>query len=155
MKQDNDSDDWLLVVEKRQGGVRFAALYWTAVFVFVLAVVGILWSLPVPDEFVSISPILNWGSVLLMVTAVYYFIISLPLAIGMLPFLLAIAALQLWLDSSVGTEPVLFIAAGIVAAGGFAVARQALGPVLHDLLFAMLAPVYLLSRIYRRLGIPI
>ena len=41
-------------------------------------------------------PLLRWWPVLmfLMATAIYYFIISLSLAIGMLPFLLGLAAIQ-------------------------------------------------------------
>ena len=58
----------------------------------VLGTVGLLWLLPTPDEFFNISPLLNWGSAFLMVTAVYYFIISVSLAIGMLPFILGVAS---------------------------------------------------------------
>ncbi len=155
MKQDSDGDDWLLLIEKRLHSVRFSALYWVSVFLFIAAVVGALWSLPVPEEFLTISPILNWGSVLLMVTAIYYFIISLPLAIGMLPFLLGLAALQLWLASSLDSGTLEFLVCGLAAVGGIAIARRSVGPVIHDLLLSMLVPAYLLSRIYRRLGIPI
>ena len=66
----------------------------------VLGTVGILWYLPVPPEFHDISPLLNWGSAFLMATAIYYFIISLSLAIGMLPFLLGLAACHSWLAQS-------------------------------------------------------
>ena len=49
----------------------------------VIGTVGLLWSLPVPDRFYAISPLVNWGSLFLMAATVYYFIISVPLAIGM------------------------------------------------------------------------
>jgi hypothetical protein len=63
--------------------------------ILVLGTVGILWSLPVPEEFARISPVLNWGSVFLMAAVVYYFIISIPLAIGMLPFVAGITAMMI------------------------------------------------------------
>ena len=60
----------------------------------VLGTVGLLWTLPIPDEFFEISPLLNWGTAFLMAAAVYYFIISVSLAIGMLPFILGVAGVQ-------------------------------------------------------------
>ena len=80
--------------------IGFAGIYWVAVLTLVLGTVGILWSLPIPEEFVRISPLLNWGSAFLMAAVVYYFIISMPLAVGMLPFIFGIAAIQMWLAES-------------------------------------------------------
>ena len=85
----------------------------------VLGTVGLLWTLPIPDQFFEISPLLNWGTAFLMATAVYYFIISVSLAIGMLPFLLGIAGIltlfapqigELSLDDSVFFGSLLAIA---------------------------------------------
>ena len=82
--------------------------------ILVLGTVGMLWSLPIPEEFVKISPVLNWGSTFRMVAVVYYFIISISLAIGMLPFVVGVTALQLWLVRSsfslIGVSSGLFVA---------------------------------------------
>ena len=94
--------------------------------ILVLGTVGMLWSLPVPEEFVKISPILNWGSAFLIASMVYYFIISISLAIGMLPFVAGVTALQLWLvDSSlslVRISSVMFIASIIAQTNRFVLA---------------------------------
>ena len=95
-----DIDNWLARYEQTHNSLRSPAVYWVAVPMVVVGITGLLWSLPVPDEFQKISPLFNWGSAFLMVTAIYYFIISLSLAIGLLPFLLGLSSIQLWLTNS-------------------------------------------------------
>ncbi len=131
---------------------------WIAALLVVFGTVGILWSLPVPEEFYRISPFLNWGSTFLMAAAVYYFIISLSLAIGMLPFVLAVGAFQLWLaasDYSAMQISVTLLALGI--AGLWFGHRQRGGfvAVLKDLQQMMIAPAWMLWVVYRWVGIPV
>ncbi|MBT8088372.1 MAG: hypothetical protein KJO46_10060, partial [Gammaproteobacteria bacterium] len=104
-----------------------------------------------------ISPLLNWGSAFLMAATVYYFIISLSLAIGMLPFILGLASLQLWLTAS--EYPALGVSTGLLVAGvaGLSLGRRGAGGVraiVQDLQLMMIGPAWLLSVIYRRFGIP-
>ena len=96
----NEADGWLTRYEETHGDLTHPGVYWASVPMIVLGTVGLLWLLPTPDEFFAISPLLNWGSAFLMVTAVYYFIISVSLAIGMLPFILGVATFQVWLANS-------------------------------------------------------
>ena len=88
-------DNWLERYGESHRDLRNPVVFWAAVPMIVIGTVGVFWALPIPLEFEEISPLLNWGSAFLMATAIYYFIISLSLAIGMLPFLLGIAAIQL------------------------------------------------------------
>jgi hypothetical protein len=90
----SETDRWLSDYGASHSDIRNPGIYWLSVPILVLGTVGILWSLPVPEEFARISPVLNWGSVFLMAAVVYYFIISIPLAIGMLPFVAGITAIQ-------------------------------------------------------------
>lgn len=157
MTETPDNDGWLERYADKHRNLRYAGLYWLAVLMVVVGLVGLLWTLPVPEQFYRISPLLNWGSAFLMVTAVYYFIISLSIAIGMLPFLLGVAAFQLWLGQSEFSPP--RVAAGLLVAGTIALwlghrARPGIKPLLDDLLHAMIGPAWMLSIIYRRLGIP-
>jgi hypothetical protein len=91
-----ETDGWLKHYEATHSDVTYPAVYWAAVPMVVLGTVGILWTLPIPDEFFDISPLLNWGTAFLMATTVYYFIISVSLAIGMLPFIVGVAGVQSW-----------------------------------------------------------
>jgi len=91
----SETDRWLSDYGDSHADIRNPGVYWLSVPILVLGTVGMLWSLPVPEEFVKISPVLNWGSAFLMAAMVYYFIISISLAIGMLPFVAGVTALQL------------------------------------------------------------
>ena len=153
-----ESDGWLARYEQAHSDVTYPLVYWAAVPMVVLGTVGLLWLLPIPDEFRAISPLLNWGSAFLMATAVYYFIISVPLAIGMLPFVLGVASFQLWLEQSQFSP--LRVSAGLLVAGIIGLwlghrNRNSIRPVLRDLQLMMIGPAWLLSVLYRRVGIPI
>ena len=132
-------------------------LHWICVPLIVLSLIGMLWSLPVPQALTDISPLLNWGVLFVMASIVYYFIMSVPLALGMLlimvPGLLALH----WAD---GLAMPLWVLSLIV----FAVAwvGQFIGHIYEgqrpsffkDVQFLMIGPIWLLGFVYRRLGIP-
>jgi uncharacterized membrane protein YGL010W len=120
----------------------------------VVSVVGLLWSLPVPAPFRQSPSILNWGTVFLMATIVYYFLISLRLALGMLPFLVAVIALLNWLqDLSTPLWAICSALLLIASIGMFAghVAEGHKGSVLRDLHYLMIGPIWLLAEFYKRL----
>ncbi len=152
-----ETENWLEQYGNSHSDLQFAAIYWLSVPLLILATVGMLWSLPVPDAFRQISPILNWGSAFLMAALVYYFIISMSLAIGMLPFILGVALTQIWLleaswslarvSASFFVVSVIGLYMGHIKGGG-------LRAVVQDIQFLMIAPVWILSNLYRRIGIP-
>lgn len=152
-----DAQRWLSDYGDNHRHITAPAIYWPAVLALVIGTAGMLWALPVPAEFVRISPLLNWGSAFLMVAAVYYFIISVPLAIGMLPFILGVTAIQHWLIAS--RLPAAPVSAGLTAASvaGLWLGRSSSDgayAVFRDIQLMMIGPIWLLSNLYRRLGIP-
>ncbi len=152
-----ETETWLTKYGETHHDLRFAAIYWISVLTLVLATVGMLWSLPIPAEFTQISPVLNWGSAFLMAAVVYYFIISMPLAIGMLPFIFGIAFSQIWLLDSpwplARVSASLFVASLVGLYLGHA-GNGGLRAVVRDVQLMMIAPVWMLSNLYRRVGIP-
>ena len=153
----SENDSWLERYEKRHADLTNPVVYWAAVPMVVIGTVGLLWSLPTPIEFYEISPLLNWGSAFLIAATVYYFIISLSIAIGMLPFMLGLASLQLWLTDS--DYPAFAVSVALLVAGtvGLWLGRRragALAAVVQDLQMMMIGPAWLLSVMYRRFGIP-
>jgi len=143
----SETDRWLSDYGDSHADITNPGIYWLSVPILVLGTVGMLWSLP-----------LNWGSAFLMVAVVYYFIISISLAIGMLPFVVGVTALQSWLVHSsfslVGVSSGLFVASivglylGHYRSGG-------IRAVFNDIQLMMIAPAWLLSNLYKRLGIPV
>ena len=132
-------------------------LHWICVPLIVLSLNGMLWSLPVPQALLEISPLLNWGVLFVMASIVYYFIMSVPLALGMLlimvPGLLALN----WAD---GLSMPLWVLSLIVF--GVAWVGQFIGHIYEgkkpsffkDVQFMMIGPIWLLGVDYRRFGIP-
>lgn len=152
-----DTDSWLTEYGNSHRDVNLPVVYWLSVLILVAATVGLFSLLPIPEEFVRISPVMNWATAFLMAAVVYYFIISVSLAIGMLPFVFGLTALQIWVADS--TLPVDRIVIGLflVSVAGLAVGRFSRGgirSVLTDIQMMMIAPIWILSRLYRRIGIP-
>ena len=125
-----------------------------------LAVAGLvawLWSLPVPAAFSAAGPALNWGTVFLMAAIVYYFILSISLAFGVLPFVAAIAVLTAWLDrrglplGQIGCTAFVCALSWQLLASRRVPGRTAIGPRLQHV---MIGPLWLLAAVYRRAGIP-
>lgn len=152
-----ETDRWLAEYGSKREGLLRPGLHNLALVACVFGLVGLLWSLPVPAEFRRISPFLNWGSSFLMATLVYYFIIATSLAIGMLPFAVGLTACAIWFDRS--GFPLDLVAAGALLAGiaGLYWSRHPHkrgAAAMADIQLLMIGPIWLLSRLYQRLGIP-
>ena len=153
----SETENWLERYATHHTDLTWPWVYWAAVPMFVIGAVGLLWNTPTPPEFYDISPLLNWGSAFLMVTAVYYFIISLALAIGLLPFLMGVALIHMWLPQS-DYSP-LRVSAGLLVAGMIGLwlghrNKRGFAPFFEDLQTIMIGPAWLLSALYKRVGIP-
>ena len=153
----SDTERWLAEYRDNHSRTRHRILHWLAVPLVIFGMVGYLWSLPIPGGFLDISPLLNWGITFLMVAEVYYFIISVSLAIGMLPLLIAIAMLIATVyplvDSPLWFSACIFLigCVGLYVGKGSARGVRAL---VRDIQLIMIAPVWLLSRLYRSMGTP-
>lgn len=152
-----ETDSWLDRYETNHSKITWPWIYWASVPMVVVGITGVLWNLPIPYAFYEISPLLNWGSAFLMVATIYYFIISLPLAIGLLPFVVGVAFIQLLLEQS-DYSP-MRVAGGLLIAGIVGLwlghrNKKGLSATLEDLQTIMIGPLWLLSVIYRRIGIP-
>lgn len=151
------ADEWLDEYSESHQHPTNKLLHWICVPLIVVSLIGLLWSLPVPEAFVDISPALNWGTTFLLASVVYYFIMSMSLAVGMLPVILMVVAAVVWLDQF--TAP-LWLISGILFV--LAWIGQFIGHMIEgrrpsffrDLQFLMIGPAWLIAHIYRRLGIP-
>lgn len=123
----------------------------------VVSLIGLLWSLPTPEAFPRISVALNWGTAFLLAAVVYYFVMSIPLALGMLPFVLLVVVIVNWMDGLPGPlwlwSGTVFVVAWIGQFYGHAVEGRR-PAFFRDLQFLMIGPLWLLAALYRRFGIP-
>lgn len=150
-------DQWLSEYGESHQNAANKLLHWICVPVIVVSLVGLLWSLPVPGAFAEVSPLLNWGTLLLLAGVIYYFAMSWSLALGMVVFVAIVVA------SIVGLErlpwPLWAACLGLftVAWIGQFIGHHYEGKrpsFFKDLQFLMIGPLWLLSFIYRKLRIP-
>ena len=132
------------------------ALHWLCVPAIVVTVLGLLWSIPVPAALASLSPWLNWATLVAALALAYYALLSPPLALGMLPVLVlmlgGLVALErlpwpLW-QSCVA----IFVVAWIGQFVGHAVEGRR-PSFFKDLQFLLIGPLWLLAAVFRALGL--
>jgi uncharacterized membrane protein YGL010W len=135
------------------------ALHWVCVPVILWTIVALLWSLPFPDSIKLGGYPLNWAILALLMVQIYYFRLSLSLAIGML----VIIAVMLWLTHWVALNiamplwqvaAILFVIAWIGQFIGHAVEGKR-PSFFKDVQFLLIGPAWLLSFIYKKAGIKI
>ena len=135
------------------------ALHWICVPVILWTIIALLWAIPFPENFKLGGYPLNWAILALALVQIYYFRLSLSLAIGML----AIIAVMLWLTHWVVVNislplwqiaVALFVIAWIGQFIGHAVEGKR-PSFFKDLQFLLIGPAWLLSFIYKKTGIRI
>lgn len=150
-------DKWLSDFDANHRNIINASIYWPSTLLLLIGIVCLFACLPIPHEFIEISSILNWGSLLLLVAIVYYCIISIPLAIGMLPFISIIFVLQVYVQNMTEYALIISILLTVASVVGICTGynkEERLKLVLKDIQLVIIAPLWLLSLTYRRLGIP-
>jgi uncharacterized membrane protein YGL010W len=132
-------------------------LHWICVPPIVLAVMGLLWSTPVPQAFATLSPWLNWATLAASAALLYYLWLSPRLAAGVLLAFLVLLGLTaalarlpwpLWL-----TSLVIFVVAWIGQFVGHAIEGKR-PSFFKDLQFLLIGPLWLLAAAYRRFSVP-
>lgn len=149
-------DQWLAEYGESHQNPSNKLLHWICVPLIVVSLVGLLASLPAPRVFADVSPLLNWGTVLLLLGVLYYFAMSWSLAFGMLMFAGAVIAAVAFLERLPGSLwiacAMLFVAAWI----GQFIGHHYEGKrpsFFKDVQFLMIGPLWLLSFVYKKLGI--
>lgn len=131
-------------------------IHWVCVPAIVLSVIGLLWSIPVPAAFAEISPALNWAVLVAMAAVVYYFLLSVPLALGaaavLALLLLAAAGLDRLATPLWVTSVVIFVVAWIGQFIGHHIEGKK-PSFFKDLQFLMIGPLWLLAAAYRGAGL--
>jgi uncharacterized membrane protein YGL010W len=149
--------DWLSEYGESHQNRTNKLLHWICVPPIVLAVLGLLWSLPVPEAFAARSPWLNWATLTAATALVYYVALSPALAAGILILFVALLGLvqvfahlpwPLWL-----TSLVLFVVGWVGQFLGHALEGKR-PSFFKDVQFLLIGPLWLLAAAYRRLSVP-
>lgn len=132
-------------------------IHWICVPPIVWAVVALLWSIPFPWKIGAGIVPLNWAVLALIAAQVYYFRLSRRLGSGLMLYNLA----MLWLTAAVAARspwPLWQVAATVFVAAWIG---QFVGHVFEgkkpsffkDLQFLLIGPAWLMSFVYRKVGL--
>lgn len=134
-------------------------IHWICVPLIFFSIVGLIWSIPSGflSELAGGSILLNWATVALALTLVYYITLSIPLSFGMLLYasLCIFVAytvdrsqlIPLWLLSII-----VFVLAWIGQFYGHKVEGKK-PSFLKDVQFLLIGPAWLMHFIYKKIGI--
>ncbi|MCX6945817.1 MAG: DUF962 domain-containing protein [Opitutales bacterium] len=152
------ADRWFAACDAAHPHAANRWLRWSCVPVIFFALLGLAWAIPVSAAWEARLPWFNWSLVAIALACGGYACLSLPLAVGLLAGMAAGHAVLLQLEFyapwPVGQIClVLLVAAGI----GWCVGHRIEGRKWSwraDGICLLLAPAWLLSRVYRRVGLP-
>ena len=125
-------------------------IHWVCVPAIMFSLLGILWSLPFP---VKISPFINWATILIALSLIYYLFLSWQLALGIFFYSLFMILILHWADGfSVPLWQialVIFVVAWIGQFVGHHIEGQR-PSFFKDVQFLLVGPVWLLADVYRK-----
>ncbi|HEV7356445.1 MAG TPA: Mpo1-like protein [Steroidobacteraceae bacterium] len=151
------ADQWLAEYGSSHRNPTNEALHWICVPVILWCVLGLLWTVPFPASIRGSVPAANWATLIALLAVVYYAFLSLPLALGIVPLL----ALMLWSINALSGNSfaplwlicvTLFVLAWIGQFIGHAIEKKR-PSFFKDVQFLLIGPMWLLSNVYRSLGI--
>jgi uncharacterized membrane protein YGL010W len=151
------ANQWLTEYGDSHRNPTNEALHWVCVPVILWCVLGLLWAIPFPSAVRAAMPLANWATLVTLLALVYYALLSVPLALGVLPLLL----LMLWSIDALSRNTVaplwlicvaLFILAWVGQFIGHAIEGKR-PSFFKDVQFLMIGPLWLLANAYRRLGV--
>ena len=132
-------------------------IHWLCVPPIVWSVVALLWSLPFPAALQSELVPVNWATIAIVLAQVYYYRLSIRLGTGILLFLMFL----LWLTvivEALAPWPLWQIALAVFVVAWIG---QFIGHVFEgkrpsffkDLQFLLIGPAWLMSFVYKQLGL--
>ena len=151
----NTIDDWLAEYGESHQNPTNKLIHWICVPVILWCVLALLWLVPL-----GLGPWINGATVLILFSIIFYARLSWTLALGMSVISGMCAALIVGYLSTAPTLPlwafalILFVIAWIGQFIGHHIEGKK-PSFFKDLQFLLIGPAWLLSFIYRKLGIPL
>lgn len=150
------ADKWFSEYGDSHQNATNKLLHWICVPAIVASLIGLVWCIPQPAAMQSIA-YLNWATILISAAMVFYLRLSIPLALGMLAFLVLLVFVIARLDQ-LGQPPLwqIALAVFVLAWVGQFIGHKVEGKkpsFFQDIQFLLIGPIWLLAFIYRRVGI--
>ena len=142
--------------ESHQNSINIK-IHWICVPLIMFSIIGLFASIDLDIKFLSnFADYSHFGLVLILFASIYYFILSKPLFLGMLPIsllmvyfveLLSNLSIPLWISSLI-----IFVISWAGQFYGHKIEGKK-PSFLKDIQFLMIGPLWLLSKLYKKFGI--
>ena len=148
-------EQWLADYGEHHQNHANKTLHWLGIPIIVFSLIGMLYLIPLPCALHCRG--ITVALIVAVVALLYYFALSRPLAVGMLVVLAAMyaavsASVELLGDRALIVMVAVFVVGWIIQFVGHKIEGQK-PSFFEDLQFLLIGPVWLLSDVYRRLGI--
>lgn len=150
-----DIDNWLSEYSESHGHVINKLLHWICVPAIIFSILGLLWQMKIPAPLDVLLPE-NLAITAALMCLVYYFMLSLRLALGMVLVCGAMLLLIDWLDRLQAILWEICLVVFICAWAGQFIGHIVEGKrpsFFKDLQFLLIGPLWLLAGVYRKLRI--
>ena len=130
-------------------------VHWVCVPLIVWSVIALLWVIPVPP---GIGRPGLWAGIALVFASMYYIKLSMKLAIALVVFFAVLMGITHLLHGALGARGLLWSAIGVFVLAWVAqfIGHQIEGKrpsFLTDLVYLLVGPMWLMSKIFRRFGV--
>ena len=151
------ADQWFAEYGESHQAHANELIHWICVPLIFFSVLGFIWIIPVPAAWDPIVPWFNWTLVAIVVVMLFYAWLSLPLAVGMLGFMTVCHSVLLRIEARAPWPVwkvclVVFVLAWIGQFIGHKIEGKK-PSFLKDVVFLLIGPAWLLSKIYRKVGL--
>lgn len=157
MSSERSLDQWADKYGELKAGGPGRVNAWLGIPLIVGSLLGILWSAPVPSVLSDASPAINYATLFLMATFVYYCILSISLGfVGFLFLLVATSPSVLLTNADLPLAKIASSIFFITLLWQLIETKRATGSllVIRNLQYLMLGPIWMLRAGFRKLGIP-
>jgi uncharacterized membrane protein YGL010W len=150
-------DQWLSEYGESHQNPTNKLVHWFCVPVIYWTVIALLWGIALPFSIAGFE--MNVAIIVSMLIVIYYATLSLPLSFGMMLYTAACLLLSSFLDQNVpfplwGIALIVFILAWIAQFWGHNIEGKK-PSFLKDLQFLMIGPAWVMSFLFRKVGIPV
>jgi uncharacterized membrane protein YGL010W len=157
MRAAKTADEWFAAYGESHQNETNEVIHWICVPTIFCCVLGLVWSIPVPGPLAAAAPWFNWSLPAAVAVLLFYLRLSVPLAVGLFLFMGACDALIEWHAYACPfavwkSSLLLFVLAWVGQFIGHRIEGRK-PSFLHDIVFLLIGPAWLLHFIYKKLGV--
>jgi uncharacterized membrane protein YGL010W len=149
-------DQWMTEYQRSHTHPTNKIIHKIFVPLIVFSVIGLLWSIPIPNAW-SAYPFLNWATLFILGSLIFYLLLDLKMFIGMILvsffFIFLCSKLQ-QLGGLLQLSVVIFVVSWIVQIWGHKIEGKK-PSFMKDLAFLLIGPLWVLKAIYEKVGIKV